>query len=99
MKKIITILTITLTSTLCFAQKSDTLKVGIAKYNFIKIGDKVYKITHSLEEVKPEPKMDSTGNWIRLGVTSSPTLQGTLTPYAIPNTNDGVYHLRNLDRQ
>lgn len=35
-----------------FTDKSDTLIVPVDKYKFIKVGDKVYKITSSLEEVE-----------------------------------------------
>jgi hypothetical protein len=47
-----------------FAQKSDTLTIPVGKYQFIKVGDKVYKLITTLEEVKPEPKLDSTSNFI-----------------------------------
>lgn len=56
MKKIITLLSMTLITMLCFAQKSDTLKVDISRYHFIKIGDKVYKIVSTTEILKQEIK-------------------------------------------
>ena len=37
-----------------FAQKSDTLNIPVGKYQFIKIGDKVYRLDINLIEVKEE---------------------------------------------
>jgi len=50
MKKLLTI-TLILFSFSAIAQKSDTLIIPVGEYKFIKVGDKVYKIVRSLEEV------------------------------------------------
>jgi len=47
-----------------FAQKSDTLTVPLGKYKFLKVGNKVYKLVTTLEEVKPDQSLlrDSSFN-------------------------------------
>ena len=44
------------------AQKKDTLNVPLGKYKFIKVGDKVYKLITTLEEVKVE-QQDTMRFW------------------------------------
>lgn len=61
------------------ANGNDTLIVPAGKYQFIKIGDKIYKINYSLEEVQPA-QTDTTNYW-KGGITSPFILQnGSYTP-------------------
>lgn len=46
-----------------FAQKSDTIIVPVGKYQFIKVGDKVYKLVTTLEEALPAPKTNGILYW------------------------------------
>lgn len=50
MKKLITITAILFTF-YASAQKSDTLTITVGKYQFVRVGDKVYKLITTLEEV------------------------------------------------
>ena len=59
----------------CFAQKGDTLIVPIGKYQFIKIGDKVYKLVTTLEEVTPS-NLPNSGIFHWPGATLTPSYYG-----------------------
>ena len=62
------------------AQKTDTLNVPLGKYKFIKVGDKVYKVITTLEEVKVEEK-DTMRFWNGGGLTLPySTYEGSLSP-------------------
>ena len=56
--------------------KNDTLEIPIGKYKFIKVGDKIYEINYSLEEVKPEEQ--GLRLWNRGSLFAVPN--GTFTP-------------------
>ena len=76
-----------------FAQKSDTLNIPVGKYKFIKVGDKVYKLVTTLEEVKPQTVSDSTSLfriWDGHIITPTPNYE---TPAIIPNK----YYLNNTN--
>lgn len=59
-------------------QNNDTLIVPIGKYKFIKVGDKVYKITSSLEEVEQ-------GGFHGLLQSGIDTMQTWRNPIYLPN--------------
>jgi len=76
-----------------FAQKSDTLIVPVGKYQFIKVGDKVYRLETTLVEVEKPTK-----NFWGLIADSLPTITypiwrgigipgTTLTPNDLPSFN------------
>lgn len=60
MKLLFVILCFLFPSCSLFAQSKDTLVVPLGKYDYIKIGDKVYKINTSLDIAPPEIKYPYT---------------------------------------
>lgn len=92
MKKLLALFFIAL-SYHSFAQKSDTLIIPVGKYQFIKVGDKVYKLVTTLEEAKPKPIVDTIQSPMWLFPSTKPTPGTLLEPpaeaplYLFKNTN------------
>jgi hypothetical protein len=80
MKKLLTI-AIVLFSLSATAQKSDTLTIPIGKVKFIKIGEKVYKVVTTLEEVKKDE------GFIWKGSISPIYHGGIYTPFVIDSSS------------
>ncbi|HEY5391064.1 MAG TPA: hypothetical protein VIJ57_03030 [Hanamia sp.] len=81
-----------------FAQKSDTLNVPLGKYKFIKVGDKVYKVVTTLEEVTSLPTISIDSS----SIITTPYFFGR--PYTLPSPNiqgantNLIYYLNNANK-
>ena len=54
MKKLIVVLVFSFLCHKGVAQKADTLYIPLGKYEFLQVGDKIYKVITTLVEVPPE---------------------------------------------